>query len=222
MSLANFGRNIITKLAHQGLNDRANFLKNIAVIGWVLSSLAQTCAVVFNDKIPTKEKRFLVPQEIFDGITNATLFWFITSKSTDFGKSLILKKKIIPANLTNALKNYVPKGKTIAQLKNNFLKHFNASKEIAHLAKEAQQSVEGMGILTGLVGAIVANNIITPFVRNKLAGMYQQKETIKANEKTYLNPNFGNIDYSRYNYTKPNLETSPYYKNFKTSPTLKI
>ena len=125
MSLANFGRNIITKLAQQGLNDRANFLKNIAVIGWVLSSLAQTCAVVFNDKIPTKEKRFLVPQEIFDGITNATLFWFITSKSTDFGKSLILKKKIIPANLTNALKNYVPKGKTIAQLKNNFLELFS-------------------------------------------------------------------------------------------------
>ena len=95
MSLINRGLDTIRKLAECGLADRANFLKNIAVIGWVLSSFAQTCAIVFNDKIPTKEKRFLVPQEIFDGITNATLFWFITSKATDFGKTLILKKKII-------------------------------------------------------------------------------------------------------------------------------
>ena len=90
------------------------------------------------------------------------------------------------------------------------------------LIKDANQSIEGMGILTGLAGAIVANNIITPIVRNKLAGICQQKETQKANEKIYLNPNYGNIDYSKYNYTKPNLSTSPYYQKFNSSTALKI
>ena len=86
--------NIMTKVATTSLNESFAaafndkefitllvFLKNIAVIGWILSSAAQTCAVIFNNDIPQKEKKFLVPQEILDGIINCTLFWFITSKA---------------------------------------------------------------------------------------------------------------------------------------------
>ena len=47
---------MFTKFCEQGVSDRANFLKNTAVVGWALSSLAQTFAILFNDKMPKKEQ----------------------------------------------------------------------------------------------------------------------------------------------------------------------
>ena len=220
MSISNICHNLLTKFAQQGLADRANFLKNIAVIGWVLSSLAQTCALVFNDKIPAKEKRFLIPQEIFDGIANATLFWFVTSKATDFGKMLVLKKKIIPQSLTKILSNYTPNGKNIAQLSKNFFQHVSLSNDPKAVSL-ARHVVDGMGVFTGIAGAVISNNILTPIVRNSLAGLYQKKENARINEKIYLNPAYGNIDYSKYSYTTPLLiKQNPFYEFQR--PTMKI
>lgn len=193
--------NFLKSFVEQGVQNRAVFLKNIAVCGWVLSSFAQTCGIIFNDKIPAKEKRFLVPQEIFDGLINATLFWFVTSKATNFGKKLVLNKKILPKKYAEIFETFKPNCKNLEELNNAFTKHIDSfGKSIE--AAEAKNFVEGMGVITCIGGAIIANNIITPIVRNKLAGICQKKEMEKIGEKTYLNPNFGNIDYNKYNYIK--------------------
>ena len=217
-NIGNFCHNILNKFCQQGIADRANFLKNIAVIGWVLSSLAQTTAIVLNDKIPSKEKKFLIPQEIFDGFANITLFWFITSKATDLGKKLVLKKIVMPKSLTKILDNFTPKGKNIIQLKENFLAHitkFGTKKDV----EIAQKAIDGMGVLTGITGAVIANNIVTPLVRNKLAGTYQRNQISKNPKYTPLNPYYGNID------TNDKLASDYKFNTFKgffQNPNIKI
>ncbi len=189
-TITNFFRNALTKFCQQGVTDRANFLKNIGLIGWILSSLAQTTALIFNDKIPAKEKRFLVPQEIFDGLTNATLFWFITSKATDLGKSLVLKKIVMPKSISKIMESFTPNTKNIVKLKDAFLAHAQ-SLGGKRAVKKANTAIEGMGVLTGITGAVLANNIVTPLVRNKLAGICQKKEMQKYNDNAPLNPYYG-------------------------------
>lgn len=204
---SNFLARMFTKFCELGVSDRANFLKNTAVVGWALSSLAQTCSIFFNDKIPSKEKRFLIPQEIFDGLINATLFWFITSKAVNFGKLAVLKKLVLPKSLAPLMEKFTPQGKDIDKLKTAFLNHIKTVGDKTHL-KTAKDAIEGMGVATGIAGAILSNNIITPLLRNKLASMYQKKEIAKINDNAPLNPHFGNIEYSKYDFSKPRKSQS--------------
>lgn len=203
----NFLMKMFTKFCEHGVSDRANFLKNTAVIGWALSSLAQTCAIFFNDKIPSKEKRFLIPQEIFDGLINATLFWFITSKAVNFGKLLVLKKHVLPKTIAPLMESFKPVGRNIDKLKAGFLNHLKIFGNKAHL-KTATNAIEGMGVATGIAGAIVSNNIVTPLLRNKLASIYQKKELAKMNDNAPLNPHFGKLEYGKYDFSKPHKSLS--------------
>jgi len=211
-SLMNFGKTLLTRFCQQGLADRANFLKNIAVAGWILSSAAQTVAVVFNNKIPSKEKKFLIPQEIFDGIVNCTLFWFIASKSTNLGKKLVLNKHILPAKIAPLMKDFTCKFKNLDKLKAAFLSHVNAVGTPSDV-RIADNAIEGMGVLTGIIGSIISNNICTPIIRNKLAAYYQKRELANSTSQVPLNPNFGKIDYSKYNFDK--LASAPKVSTFK-------
>ena len=220
MNLRNSFINIITKFSQQGISDRANFLKNAAVVAWALSSLAQTCAIFFNEKMPAKEKRFLIPQEIFDGLINATLFWFITSKAASFGKKLVLQKCILPKSLTGVMEDFIPKSGNIDKLKESFLNHIKNYGKPGDL-KVAKDAVEGMSVLVGIIGAVISNNIITPILRNKLAGMWQKRELQKESDNAPLNPYFG-INSSKYDFTKPviNKKITPFCGTY--SGNLKI
>lgn len=205
-----FCQKIFTKFCEQGVTDRASFIKNITVVGFILSSVAQTTALIFNEKIPTKEKKFLVPQEIADGIINATLFWVIASKAVNFGKSLILTKKVLPKSLVPFMKNYQPQGKDIAILKENFLKHLSSQTNSENI-KLADNTIEGMGVVTGIAGAILTNNILTPILRNKLASNFQQKEIEKMENNPPLNPYYSTFNFSNYNFNKPISPVTSYH-----------
>lgn len=200
--ISSFCHKMLTKFCQQGVSDRAAFIKNISVVGFVLSSLAQTAALIFNNQIPSKEKKFLIPQELLDGLINATLFWFITSKAVDFGKLLVLKKKILPQKIAKCMDNYSPSGKNIFELKENFLKHLSINGTKGQI-KLADDAIEGMGVTSGIVGAILANNIITPILRNNLAGKVQKKEIKKMEENPPLNPYYANFNFEKYNFNKP-------------------
>ena len=54
-------------------------LVHTGVLGWILSSLAQVGAVVFNDKISPEQKVFLIPQEIADAAVNIISFYVVTN-----------------------------------------------------------------------------------------------------------------------------------------------
>ena len=59
-----------------------------------------------------------------------------------------------------------------------------------------------MSVLVGIIGAVISNNIITPILRNKLAGMWQKRELQKESDNAPLNPYFG-TNIQRYDFTKP-------------------
>ena len=51
-------KNILNKIATAYGKNPGKMLVHTGVIGWVLSSAAQVCAIVLNDKIPKSRKCF--------------------------------------------------------------------------------------------------------------------------------------------------------------------
>ena len=88
----NYGENPGSMLVHTG------------VLGWILSSMAQVYAVVFNNKISKEQKMFLIPQEIADAAVNILSFYTLTSGVKYIGAKLTKTAKLRTAELTNLLK----------------------------------------------------------------------------------------------------------------------
>ena len=83
--MANLGQKMVAKFA----NDNANFLFITAAIGWFLASTAQTFGIITNKKIDKEDKKFLIPQEIFDGAVNIGLYALITTPLINGTEKLI-------------------------------------------------------------------------------------------------------------------------------------
>ncbi|MDD3594441.1 MAG: hypothetical protein PHX18_07430 [Candidatus Gastranaerophilales bacterium] len=195
-----FGKQLLDKACEQGVNNRAAFLKNVSTVGWVLSCLAQVGAIIINDKIPSKEKKFLIPQEIMEGVVNVALFWCLTSRATDWGRKLVLTKKFIPKSLAPHLKDFKPKSFKVEKLQQEFFNHVR--KTCPNNFAEAHNAIEGIGLITSIIGSVVACNLVTPIIRNKLASIYQTwklKKQGKPNEQRLdINEKFGNVDFKKY------------------------
>lgn len=203
--------NTFEKICRLGMNNRADFLKITCVTGLILSCLAQTCAIIFNPKIEKKEKNFLIPQELADGVLNSGLFWFFTSNASDIAKKLVLTKKIMPTGLENIFKNFQQKGKNIQEMEKSFLNFLEKSGDI-NAMKAGKTLLGGAGLIGMFLGSIISVNIITPLIRNKIASKIQQTRMNKLNiydDKTFLYNRLKNLDYSKFNktfaYTKNNV-----------------
>ena len=69
-------------------------LVHTGVLGWILSSLAQVAAVVFNDKISREQKLFLIPQEAADAAANIISFYVVTNSVKAVGSKLVKTGKL--------------------------------------------------------------------------------------------------------------------------------
>ena len=158
--LKNYGENPGTMLVHTG------------TLGWILSSLAQVGAVVFNDKITPEQKSFLIPQEIADAAINILSFYMITNSLKSFGAKLVSTGKL----RTKRIRNFLEK---------NDLMHrvgkldFNVAEQenFAPLADSYKSFKNGVDVVTSTVGSIISCNILTPILRNEYASR-KQKQTI--------------------------------------------
>ena len=74
-------------------------------LGWTLSSLAQVGAIVFNEKLTPKDRKFLIPQEIADGAVNVGLFFAITSLTHHLANNVIETGKIMFKEIKEPLQN---------------------------------------------------------------------------------------------------------------------
>ncbi len=81
----------IQKLIAKFANDNGKFLFINAAIGWFLASAAQTFGIFANKKIDKEDKKFLVPQEIFDGLSNIGLYAIITAPLMNLTEKMIDK-----------------------------------------------------------------------------------------------------------------------------------
>lgn len=76
-------------------NEPAKALLHLGAIGMVLSSIAQTFMLATNKDIDNDKKKFLIPQELTDGVVNVGLCYTITAAIKKFADSLVEKGHII-------------------------------------------------------------------------------------------------------------------------------
>ena len=134
--------------------DPAKMLILMGALGFALSSMGQCFAIKINDKIDKKKKKFLLAQEAADGAVNIGLFLGITSSIWKVSDKLI---------------GFLGNGKTAVK------KHVKPDPYTRNHIKL------GGRIFTTIAASVVACNIITPYVRNIIAGKlrhyYEGKET---------------------------------------------
>lgn len=177
-----------------------SFLLVSGIVGWMLSCVNQTVAILINDKIPTKQKKFMIPQEIADGIINTLLFAAFTRSFTKVGERLVQSGRLATKDLRNIYKTKMHNGKSLESLIKNEMEHptkgknaFNLSelpvfndKTVAGFKKEDNNKyfnfATGVSFVFSTVGSIISCDFVTPFVRNKIAS-HRQKQYILAQEK---------------------------------------
>ena len=187
--------------------DPAKMLLHTGAFGWILSSLAQVTGVIINDKIPTEQKKFLIPQEIADGAINILSFYTITLGATKLGQKLVTSGKLITKPVANfvaknieATGNKIKLGGFATNIEDLF------SKEDVDIKKAYYGFKTGIKVIASTLGAVASSNFLTPYVRNHLGANAQ-----KRNLKTVAAPNlpaktnqtrFGIEDYKKQVLTK--------------------
>ena len=166
-----------TMYKHYGENP-GKMLIHTGVLGWILSSLAQVSAVVFNDKISVKEKSFLVPQEIADAGFNIASFYLITSSFKKVASKLVSTGKLT----TKPIKEFLTKN---GYNKPEFIgkRDFNIEKLdcFKDIKGEYKPFKNGIDVIASVTGSIISCNIVTPILRNNYASKKQKKIMARLN-----------------------------------------
>ena len=150
--------------------DHGKMLLHTCTLGWILSSLAQVMAVVLNDKIPKKQKTFLIPQEISDAGINICSFYIFTNSFTKLANKMVSTGKWRTPAIDAFLKKY------------NLKKHIGSYdfniKDLANFdeIKSSYKAIaSGNAIAASTIGSIISCNLVTPILRNKFAAHKQQQ-----------------------------------------------
>ena len=161
--------------------DMGKVLAITGSLGWGLSCLAYTGAILLNKEIPEDQKEFLVPQELADGVINVSLFWFLTSKANKYGKQLVESGKYLPKQLE----------KEVTKLRAEHGKEVPFEQIAKNLSKEGavklKQFSKSFPALISITGSVLAANIFTPIVRNIVASKFQRHhikhDSLEAKDK---------------------------------------
>lgn len=160
----NYGENPGQMLVHTG------------VLGWILSSLAQVSAVVFNDKISAEQKSFLIPQEMADATINILSFYAITSSFKNLASKLVSTGKLT----TKPIKNFLNK---LGVKKNIGKQYFNIEDDLQanfeDIKSEYRSFKNGIDVIASVTGSVISCNLVTPVLRNVIAADQQKKALVK-------------------------------------------
>lgn len=151
-------------------------LVHTGVLGWILSSLAQISAVIFNDKISPEQKSFLIPQEAADAAINILSFYLVTSSFKAVASKLVSTGKLT----TKAIKNSLIKKGVREDLLGKY--DFNIG-NLKDIPAEYKPFKNGVDVVASTVGSIVSCNILTPVLRNQYASK-KQKQAIARMHST--------------------------------------
>ena len=161
-------------------------LVHTGVLGWILSSLAQVAAVVFNDKISREQKLFLIPQEAGDAAANIISFYVVTNSVKAVGSKLVKTGKLsTPKILAYLEKTGIPV-KSKRGIKSPVGKwDFDITKlaNFDEIADHFKPFKNGVDVGASLVGSIISSNIITPIIRNEYAAKQQKNALAKMKSR---------------------------------------
>lgn len=195
-------------------------------LGWTLSCIAQVGAIVFNEKLSSKDKKFLIPQEITDGVVNVGLFFAITKGLHSYTDKMIESGKIMFSEIKKPLtKELERRNINLSQaLKENDGKISNILTD--KIAKENFIKLKGGTALSAaLLGSIISCNIITPIIRNSIGAKFQKRLSKTSNnlELQPTQPFALSLEHTIHQPLKQNkTNTSFGYNKFYTSSNLKI
>ena len=167
--------------------DASKMLIYTGVAGWALSSLAQMGAILFNSKIPNEQKSFLLPQELADAAVNIGSFFLITLSAKKLAQKLFSTGKLAPKSVRTFLdKNKELYTKKIGKLDFDLDEVRKVSKDFP---TEQYWAYKNFGTTLATVGAgVVASNVVTPILRNKMASNAQKKYINTYNPTKVNNP----------------------------------
>lgn len=168
-------------------------LIHTGIISWGMSSLAQICAIIINDKIPKEQKMFMIPQEFADAVTNIAAFYAVTRSMTGIANKAVKCGKLLP----KSVKDYIIKAnlnKNLGKYNLDIGKHMRLPK---NTKDEYLEFKNGIDVTATLIGSVISCNIITPILRNIYAS-YRQKHSI-ARMNTPREPAKIQSKYTKYN-----------------------
>lgn len=115
--------NALNKLYKNSSNVSAMLLY-AGIVGWASSSAAQVCAILFNKNIPNEQKKFLIPQEIYDALLNMGALWTTTKLCKGAVVKLVASGKIT-----------TPKIERICQDFNSYIQNIDTDRVINNFGK---------------------------------------------------------------------------------------
>lgn len=173
--MANIFKSILDSAAKKFAHDPSKMIIWTGVAGWTLSALAQTGAVILNDKIPDDQKGFLVPQELLDAAINIGLFFCFTQAAKHSVSKLFRTGKFAPSKV----RQYLNERKDIYGDKvGKFDFDLDKVKELDILSFPDGEYMSCKNYYTALAtvsAGILSSNLITPIVRNKYASKAQKR-----------------------------------------------
>ncbi|MCQ2744025.1 MAG: hypothetical protein MJ230_04420 [bacterium] len=179
--MANLFQSGLNWMAKTFSKDTSKMLIITGVAGWALSSLAQIGAILVNPKIKDEQKMFLLPQEFSDAIMNIGAFFLVTQVTKKTVSKLFSTGKFT----TKSVRKFLNEHKNVYGDKVGKL-DFNIEEALKYETKgllKSHQNMANLGTTIATVGAsILASNVITPILRNKMASSIQKTYLSETNE----------------------------------------
>ena len=170
---------------HYG-QESGKLIVHTGVITWTLATLAQVGAIVFNDKIPKEQKKFLIPQEIADGVLNIVAFYAITNSLKSLAGRLVSTGKWSNASIRHFIAKNPPKnlneGINMGELTTNLSKTYKGNEDFY---KAYSPFKNGVDMIATTIGSVVSCNAATPFIRNAYGARQQKRSLERDRMNTY-------------------------------------
>lgn len=164
--------------------DASKMIICTTVIGWTLSGIAQTLAILFNPKYTDEEKSFLAPQELTDAAIGIGSYFLITLLTKKTVSNLFSNGKFAPKSVREFLnKNSKLYGDKVGKID---FKLDDILKNNKSFPTNDYYNTKNFGInLATITAGVIASNVVTPLIRNSMASK-MHKNYINA-KKTFLN-----------------------------------
>lgn len=169
---------------HYG-KETGKMLVHAGVITWAAASLSQIVAIIINDKVSSDQKKFLIPQEIAEGVLNILSFYVLTNSMNNISSKLVSTGKWSTQAIRDFVAKKAPKIK-LGDMSVNLGKMFKENKEFH---KNYDSFKGGADMIAASIGSVISCSIITPFIRNNIGAKSQKYSLQKQkNNLTSSNP----------------------------------